>query len=233
MAALHDGEAFFVERYALAVTPGLSLVDPQRLELEDAKLLLAGVSEPVQGFPALSKVPDELRAIQELYGGEIWLDEAFRVARMEAELAQDPPAVVHLASHAVFTGDPETSFLLAHDGRITMERMAEVVAPAQFRRQPLELLTLSACATAAGDDRAALGLAGVAIRSGARSALGSLWKAADEPTAQLLVSFYRNLGDPSVSKALALQGAQKELLRDPRYGHPGYWSAFILISNWL
>jgi filamentous hemagglutinin family protein len=233
MAALHDGEAFFVERYALAVTPGLSLVDPQRLELEDAKLLLAGVSESVQGFPALSNVPDELRAIHELYGGEIWLDEAFQAARMEAELAQDPPAVVHLASHAVFTGDPETSFLLAHDGRITMERMAEVVAPAQFRRQPLELLTLSACATAAGDERAALGLAGVAIRSGARSALGSLWKIADEPTSQLLVSFYRDLGDPSVSKAAALQRAQTEFLRDPRYQHPAYWSAFILISNWL
>jgi CHAT domain-containing protein len=108
-----------------------------------------------------------------------------------------------------------------------------VVAPAQFRRQPLELLTLSACATAAGDERAALGLAGVAIRSGARSALGSLWKIADKPTSQLLVSFYRDLGDPSVSKAVALQRAQKEFLRDPRYRHPAYWSAFILISNWL
>jgi CHAT domain-containing protein len=95
------------------------------------------------------------------------------------------------------------------------------------------LLTLSACETAAGDDRAALGLAGVAIKAGARSALATLWPINDPASSILITEFYRQFQDPSVSRATALQYAQVKLLHDPRYQHPGYWSAFLLINNWL
>jgi CHAT domain-containing protein len=233
MAALHDGEQFLVERYAVAVTPGLSLVDPRPLDAEGARLLLAGLSEPVQGFAALPNTTREIEAIRALYGGEVLLDEAFETARFEAEVETEVPSVVHVASHAVFTGDPATSFVLTHDDRLTMDELSEVVAPTQFRRRPLELLTLSACETAAGDERAALGLAGVAIRAGARSALGSLWAVQDEATYELVVAFYAALKEPGVSKAEALRRAQAKLIADPRFSHPFYWSAFLLISNWL
>ena len=106
----------------------------------------------------------------------------------------------------------------------------------QFRRysdQPVELLTLSACQTAAGDDRSALGLAGVAIKAGARSALGTLWFVNDEASSQLITDFYRHLLEPGQTKASALQLAQRSLITDPRYRHPGYWSPFLLIGNWL
>jgi CHAT domain-containing protein len=233
MAALHDGEHFLVSRYALAVTPGLSLVDPEPFDPARAKLLLGGVSEPVQGFPALPNTARELGAIHALYGGEVLLDEAFETARLEAEVEAKEPSVVHIASHAVFTGDPGTSFLLTHDGRLTMDRMAGVVAPTQFRTQPLELLALSACETAAGDERAALGLAGVAIRAGARSALGSLWRIQDQAAYELVVGFYREMKDPAVSKAEALRRTQVSLIGSPRFRHPFYWAPFLLISNWL
>ena len=103
----------------------------------------------------------------------------------------------------------------------------------RFRDEPLELLTLSACDTAAGDDRAALGLAGMAIKAGARSALASLWNINDEASVDLVLEFYRELKEPTVSRAVALQRAQLLLLNNPRYEHPGFWSAFLMINNWL
>jgi CHAT domain-containing protein len=233
MAALNDGTAFLAEHYALAVTPTLSLLAPAPLTPLDARILLAGVSQSVQGFAPLPEVPAELAGVQALYGGEILLDEEFRLSRLEEEMAGAQPAIVHIASHAEFTGDPRTSFLLTHNGRLSMDGLGELVRQRRFREDPLELLVLSACDTAAGDERAALGLAGVAIGAGARSALGSLWAIADVAATDLVLEFYRQLEDPSVSKAMALQRAQRTLLEDPRFSHPFYWSAFLVISNWL
>ena len=98
---------------------------------------------------------------------------------------------------------------------------------------PIELLVLSACESASGDDRAALGLAGVAIKAGANSALATLWQISDEATSELIAHFYRQLHDTSFTKAKALQQAQLELMSDARYEHPLFWSPFILINNWL
>jgi filamentous hemagglutinin family protein len=233
MSALDDGEAPLVHHYALAVTPGLSLVDPRPLDLRDGRFLLAGLSRPVQGFDALPNTTREIEAIQGLYGGDILLNEDFESSRFEGRLEAEIPSVVHVASHAVFTGDPATSFVLTYDDRLTMDQLSEVVAPTQFRQRPLELLTLSACETAAGDERAALGLAGVAIRAGARSALGSLWAVQDEATYRMMVEFYAGLKEPGVSRAEALRRAQLAVMEDRSFSHPFYWSAFLLISNWL
>jgi CHAT domain-containing protein len=97
----------------------------------------------------------------------------------------------------------------------------------------VELLTLSACETAVGDDTAALGLASVAIKAGARSALASLWSISDQASSELVSTFYSRLQDPALSKAQALQQAQVAFLDDLRYRHPGYWAPFLLIGNWL
>jgi CHAT domain-containing protein len=94
-------------------------------------------------------------------------------------------------------------------------------------------LTLSACQTGIGDDRSALGLAGVAIKAGARSALATLWFINDEASATLVSEFYRELRNPKLSKAQALQHAQQKLLADRVYEHPAYWSPFLLLNNWL
>jgi CHAT domain-containing protein len=94
-------------------------------------------------------------------------------------------------------------------------------------------LTLSACQTAVGDDQAALGLAGIALKAGARSALASLWFVEDEATTQLISEFYRQLHHHQLPKAKALQNAQKQLLSQSRYRHPALWASFLLIGNWL
>jgi CHAT domain-containing protein len=233
MSALHDGERFLVERYAVVTTPGLSLTDPRPLGRENLRVFLSGLSQSVQGFPALAHVPAELDSIHALYGGEVLLDENFRVPRIEAELDRREFGVVHVATHGEFSDDAERSFLLTWDGHLGMDRLGEAVGHARFRDQPIELLTLSACDTALGDDRAALGLAGVAIQAGARSALGTLWIVNDLASAELVGEFYAQLHAQPVSKAVALQRAQQKLVRDPNRGHPYYWAPFLLIGNWL
>ena len=140
---------------------------------------------------------------------------------------------MHVASHATFAGDFNQSFLLTYDDRISLNQLSELIKGTRFRDEPLELLVLSACETAAGDNRAVLGLAGIAIKSGARSAVGSLWQIDDEATSFLIENFYRELRMPGASKASALQKAQQELIASERFDHPSYWAAFLLISNWL
>lgn len=233
LAALHDGKDFIIDRYALAVTPGVSLIDPKPLENETPTILLAGISDALPGFEPLPCVPEELETVQHLYGGTVLLNDAFRTDTFAKELLERRPSIVHIASHAVFTGDAKESFLLAYDDRIDMDELSDIIGTTRFRKDPIELLMLSACETAAGDVRAALGLSGVAIRAGARSAIGSLWPIADRAALILVDAFYSHLKKGSTSKAEALQLAQQQLRKSESFAHPFFWSPFLMINNWL
>jgi CHAT domain-containing protein/Tfp pilus assembly protein PilF len=233
MSALHDGKQFLISKYALATTPGLSLIDPRPIAREKVKVLAAGLTESAQGFPPLPNVTVELQAIQNLYGGDQLLNGDFLLPSIENELRNEQFTVVHIASHGQFKSNVEETFLLTFDAKLTMDRLEQYVGLFRFRDDPLELLTLSACETAAGDDRAALGLAGVAIKAGARSALATLWYIDDRASSILVAEFYRQLQDPLRSRAAALQRAQLKLLNARRYRHPAYWSPFLLINNWF
>lgn len=232
LSALHDGVGFLVQRYAMATTPGLLLTDAGPLKRSGLRAMLAGISKPVQGFSALNRVPAELSQIRSLLGGSLLQDESFVVAELDRQLEREPFSVVHIASHAQFETDPAKTFLLAFDNKLGLEKLSEMVGISQYRKEPIELLTLSACQSAAGDDNAALGLAGVAIRAGARSALAGLWFIDDEVASTLVVEFYRRLLEPNTSKARALQEAQNTMIADRRYAHPGYWAPFLMIGNW-
>jgi CHAT domain-containing protein len=234
MGALHDGKQFLVARYALGITPGLSLTDPRPIPRDHVKVLALGVTQAVQGFPALPNVGPELAALRNIYpSSTVLLDKEFVVAAVEKQLREERYTIVHIASHGEVSGDAEQSFVLAFDGKLSVDRLDQFIGLFKYRDDPLELLTLSACDTAEGDDRAALGLAGVAIKAGARSALATLWEVNDEVSAQLVIDFYKELRDPSVSRVGALRRAQLRLVEDPRYDHPGFWSPFLLINNWL
>jgi len=233
MAALHDGKQFLAARYALATTPGLTLTDPRPIRRDKVQVLLSGLSESVQGFPALPNVSQELVTIEELYGGTVLLNKDFTVPKMEQELSKKPYSIVHIASHAQFDADVAKTFLLTYDSKLSMDSLEKFMELTTFRKDAVELLVLSACQTAAGDDRAALGLAGIAVKAGARSVLATLWVVNDRASALLVSEFYRQLQDSSTSKAKALQRAQLSLLKDRRYRHPGFWSPFLLIGNWL
>src|SRR5688572_4100162 len=233
LTALHDGEQFLVARYAVATTPGLTLTDPQPIARGRARVLVNGLTESVQGFPPLPHVGEELDTIERLYAGTVLRNKTFTIPNMQKGLEATPYSIVHIASHAQFDRDIDKTFLLTYEDKLSMGKLEQFLGLSKFRTEPVELLILSACETAAGDDRAALGLAGLAIKAGARSAVATLWVVNDPASAAMVSQFYRELQNPAMSKAKALQRAQLGLLKDPRYRHPNYWSAFLLIGNWL
>jgi CHAT domain-containing protein len=233
VGALHDGKQFLVSKYALGITPGLNMTDPRPIKREGMKVLALGLTESVQGFPALPNVSAELEALRGMFGSTNLIDKEFVVSNLEKKLKEEQFTIVHVASHGEFGNDVDKTFLLAFDDKVTLDRLDQMIGVLKYRDDPLELLTLSACDTAAGDDRAALGLAGIAIKAGARSALATLWNINDEASADLIVDFYRGLKDHSLSRAMALQRAQVNMLSNPRYEHPGFWAPFLLINNWL
>jgi CHAT domain-containing protein/predicted negative regulator of RcsB-dependent stress response len=235
MAALYDREAkqFLIEKHPIAVIPALHLTDPRPIDRNNVRTLAAGLTLPVQGFPALAAVGPELAAVAEVFGGSSLVDDEFLAGSVENTLAEQQFGIVHVATHGQFEAEASDSFLLTYDGRLGIDRLAVLVERTRFRDQPIELLTLSACETAVGDDQAALGLAGVAIRAGARSALATLWTVNDVAAGQLIAEFYRQLAQPGASRARALQQAQISLLNARPTRHPGYWAPFMLISNWM
>ena len=233
MAALHDGSTFLINKFAIALTPGITLTDPRPLNREKVRFLTAGLTKAVQGFPSLPYVAEEVETIRSLYGADQLMDQDFRERRLEQELRDGRYGILHIATHGKFSTSVNDSFLLTFDEKLSMSGLDQLIGLFRFRENPLELLTLSACQTGVGDDRAALGLAGVAIKAGARSALATLWFINDEASAELVSEFYRQLRNPKLSKAQALQLAQQKLLSDRVYEHPAYWSAFLLLNNWL
>jgi CHAT domain-containing protein/Tfp pilus assembly protein PilF len=233
MSVLHDGKNFLIQKYGIATTLGLTLTAPQPLGKDNVQVLLNGLSEGVQGFPPLPSVSAELQSINDKFEGQLFQNKDFTKANIKEALLQQSYSIIHIASHAQFDSDPQNTFLLTYDSKLTMDELNEFLEPSRFREEPVELLTMSACQTAIGDERAALGLAGVAVKAGARSALASLWYVDDEATARLMEGFYGNLSRFTGSKAQALQQAQLALLDNQKFQHPAFWAPFILIGNWL
>ena len=238
-SALHDGNGFIAERYAVVTVPSITLSDPQPLAIADTQALLAGLTEARMGFSALPAVHRELSAIQSLIGGTILKDATYTEENLQAELRRRAFGIVHLATHGEFGGTAADTFLLTSAGRLTMDRLEELIGLGRFREQPLALLTLSACQTALGargekgDERAALGLAGVAVKAGARSAVATLWSVDDEATATAVQIFYKRLKAGDATRAEALQAAQVALISGGQYRHPAFWAPFLLIGSWM
>ena len=245
MAALFDGKQYLIERYAVATIPALQLVEPRPFEPGgELRVLRTGLSQAVAGQAALPQVRRELEGIGALYpSGDLLIDSDFTADRLQGLLAQNRYWVVHIASHGEFRNDASEAYLQTAGGPLLMDVLAGSISQFRFRglsttstgpaTTALELIVLSACETAEGDERAALGLAGLAIKSGARSAIGTLWNVNDQAASDLIVEFYRQLKtNPAVSKAEALRRAQRKTL-EGRFEHPQYWSPFLLISNWL
>jgi CHAT domain-containing protein len=234
MATLHDGKQYIVEKYALALTPGLQLLDPKPLVRQQIKVLTAGITEARQDFSPLPNVELELKEIQAEVPSTVLFNQTFTSSNLQKEIKSSSFPVVHLATHGQFSSKAEDTFILTWDDRINIKQLNNVLKTRDRTESSIiELLVLSACQTAVGDKRAALGLAGMAVRAGARSTLASLWSVNDAATASFMIKFYQNLADSKVTKAEAVRRAQLSLLQNPDYSHPYFWAPFILVGNWL
>ncbi|XGV97300.1 MAG: CHAT domain-containing protein [Leptolyngbya sp. BL-A-14] len=233
MAALHDGQHYLIEKYSVVLTPGLQLLQPQPLDRQRLKGLLAGLTQARDRFAALPNVAVEINQIEAEIPAQVLLDQAFTNRAFQDQIDSTPSPIVHLATHGQFSSNAENTFIVTWDGRINVKQLDQLLRSREGRLNPIELLVLSACQTATGDKRAALGMAGVAVRSGARSTLASLWSVSDRSTAALMIEFYRELGKTGVTKAEALRRAQVALLHQTDYTSPYFWAPFVLLGNWL
>ena len=233
LSALYDGKHYLIEDYSVALTPGLQLLNPRPLR-QELKTVAAGLTKGIKGFSSLDYVNYELNQIKNMVNSVILLDRNFTTEALYREVKSSDYPVVHIATHGQFSSSLEDTFLLAWDDRIDIDELNNILQTRNSNSEnAIELLVLSACETATGDSRAALGLAGMAVRAGARSTLATLWSVNDRATAELMSDFYHELSDEHLPKAEAVRRAQLSLLNNPWYRHPFYWAPYVLLGNWL
>ncbi|MCP2729432.1 CHAT domain-containing protein [Limnofasciculus baicalensis] len=241
-ATLYDGEKYLVEKYAIAMTPGLQLLEPKPLVAENIKVLIAGATNAPsfqkEKFTSLDNVEDELKEIGgELINSETLQNQNFLEENIQTQINSAPFNIVHIATHGKFSSNPQETFILDWNKRITVKDLDSLLRINNpTKATAIELLVLSACETAAGDKRAALGLAGIAIRAGAHSTLATLWQVNDASTAAFMLRFYQQLSNPEISKAEAIRNTQIAFMSEypnTDYNRPYYWAPFILVGNWL
>ncbi|MGB8698963.1 MAG: CHAT domain-containing protein [Thermosynechococcaceae cyanobacterium] len=225
-AALHDGKQFLIEKFSIGLIPAFSSLDPDYQSIKNARVLAMGASE-FKDLNPLPSVPQELSAIIRSQGGNSFLNSQFTVKNLTLQREKNIFTILHLATHANFQpGEVENSYLQFWDQKLSLDQLPNL----RLQSPLVDLLVLSACQTALGDPHAELGFAGLAIQSGAKSVLGSLWSVSDAGTLQLMIQFYKQL-KLSPIKAEALRKAQVEILRNPSFSHPYNWSAFTMIGS--
>ena len=251
MAVLYDAKSdrYLIEKqYGITLLPSLQLWD---LAAKPSKfqVLGGGISQSLQKgdrlFAALD-VTEELEQVQPLAASEILLDREFNRSNLQQKLKSEEFSIVHLATHGNFSSNPEETYILvsspereggellkANDlDRLLRQGFTSKRQTNGIRNKSIDLLILSACKTAEGDNRATLGLAGLAVKAGASSTLATLWQVTDNSTVKLMEQFYQALNQPGISKTEALRLAQLKLLQNPQYQTPYYWAPYVLVGNW-
>ncbi|MEW6497232.1 MAG: CHAT domain-containing protein, partial [Cyanobacteriota bacterium] len=254
LAALHDGQQFVIERYSVGLMPSLSLTDTRYVDVRNSSVLAMGMEKFANQSPLYS-VPVELSIIAgQLWSGKSFLNDAFTLSNLQNARTSQPFGIIHLATHAQYLpGKPEKSYLQLWDSQLRLEQLRLM----GLNKPSVELLVLSACRTALGDEENELGFAGLAAQAGAKTVLASLWYVNDEGTLGLMTEFYARLKQIPL-KAEALRLTQLAMLkgevrieennlvtsrgsfplpptvarqRNLDLTHPYYWSAFTMIGS--
>jgi CHAT domain-containing protein len=224
---LSDGDQYLLEKYLISYSLGVELEISKSLNLKNLTALIAGSTifpnEPK--YSSLPSVSQEIETVKNFFPGKNLLDENFTYNHL---ISHTGFSIIHIASHAQYSSNPDESFILSWENRIKMQDLQKLV---EANKRPLELLILSACESAEGDSRAPLGLAGTAVRSGARSTVASLWLVRDVSQVKLMGQFYQGLKH-GMSRAQALQQAQITLLKSDEWSNPYYWANMILLGSY-
>lgn len=260
IAALNNGKQFLIEKYAVGLIPSFSLTDTRYRPIKNARLRAFGVSESTQGQTPLPAVAVELPILRDIWGGDQFINQAATLANFESQNSQEHLSIIHVATHAEFLpGKIDNSYIQFWNEKLKLDRLKELSELAQWTADPkVELLVLSACRTALGDEQAELGFAGLALQAGVKTAIGSLWYVSDRGSLALMSEFYHQLKTAPL-KTEALRQAQLAMLKEQvlikdgqlqlpdraipipeeiastgltTLSHPYFWSAFTVIGNW-
>jgi CHAT domain-containing protein len=256
LAALQDEKTgmFLVEKYSVGLMPSLNMTDTRYVDIKKAKLLAMGQSQftDPQEKP-LPAVPVELSNITKNFSSNSpLLNQNFTLNNLKSQRAATPFGIIHLATHGKFeTGDKSNSYIQLWNEKLQLDQLRAL----GWENPPVEMLVLSACYMAVGDEESELGFAGLAARTGVKSAVASLWAVSDEGTLGLMTEFYHQLKTAPI-KAEAFRQAQiamlkgqvylekgklrwlggevpvpPELTKNQKLSHPYYWAAFTMIGN--
>lgn len=244
ISSLHDGEKYLVQKYSISTNLSGKIQNSNNSKFQNSGILIAGIYEEAPSFEkqigsnlsALPKVKDEISYIQKIFPNSFILEnQEFSKTNLNQRVSNMSLPVVHLATHADFNSSPEKTQIYSWFHPINLNELSRILQQRdRIAAESLDLIVFSACETASGDDRAPLGIAGIALRANAKSTLASLWKVSDWSTAEFMEKFYTALKQPGTTKAEALRKAQISFIeRQGSQSLPYYWAAFILVGNWL
>ena len=103
-----------------------------------------------------------------------------------------------------------------------------------------DLVVLSACETGLGKvskGEGIIGLTRALLYAGTNNIVVSLWRVSDNSTADLMIDFYdyflkeREAENSMFAYSDYLRMSKLNMIKDEKFGHPFFWSPFILIGN--
>jgi CHAT domain-containing protein len=219
MAALIVGDQYLVEKYDISYSLGFALSADK---LYESALVAGATGTQVEGLPF---VHQEVSIIGKLLEAEILEGEKLTQESLARMLKKNSYGIIHLATRNQISPDIEDSKLSLAKEEISLLEFERLL---MGRRGEVAFINLSACDTASGNPIAALGLSGIALRTGIPNSVGSLWGIPDELTKDFMVNFYRYLEKGDYSGAL--RKAQMDSIRDPS-SRPYAWAGFIYLTN--
>lgn len=236
----------FQGEVAVIADPVFDAADPRAVALKikahNARSQTELGTETGTELPRLINTGYEARAIREVVrqvagDDQVFLAQGFD-AKVETILGPEMRGyrVWHLATHGVFDESiPEFSglvfTLLQRDGN---SRFGFLKAHDIARLNvPAELVVLSACDSAAGENvngEGVMGLSYAFLHAGAKQVIATLWSVDDARSRELMVVFYRELMRNGRNAAEALRQSQMKLMRKPATSAPYYWAGFTLTT---
>lgn len=198
--------------------------------------------EITAALPRLLNTGHEASAIQDTVRKAAGNDQVFLAQGFNASVetvlspAMRRYRIWHLATHGVYDesmpefsglvfslvgpdGSPRFGFLKAHD-------IAQLNIPA-------ELVVLSACDSAEGENvngEGVMGLSYAFLHAGAKQVISTLWSVDDARSKDLMIAFYREFMQNGRNAAEALRQSQVAVMRQSRNSAPYYWAGFELTS---
>jgi len=236
----------FHGQVAIVADPVFDASDPRATALKTG--VLNSGSRPVTlqeaaiALPRLLNAGYEASAIQEVVTKAAGEDQVFVAQGFDANLdtVLSPEMrdyrIWHLATHGIYDETmPEFSGLVfslvepdgsARFGFLKAQDIAKLNVPA-------ELVVLSACDSAAGENLSGEGVMGLSysfLRAGARQVVSTLWSIDDAKSRELMIAFYKELMRNGGNAAAALRQGQLIVMRQPHSSAPYYWAGFELTS---
>jgi CHAT domain-containing protein len=255
-ALQNEKNRYLVEQAAVSYAPSLTalkeMAKKAKARKPDAGMELVAFGNPIVGKATsdrikqvfmsekLEPLPESERLVNEMgkmYGAsrsKVYTGDA---AREETAKTEAPKyRIVQFATHGILNNvSPMYSHLVLaqndknpnEDGLLEAWEMKDLDLKA-------DMVILSACDTARGRISSGEGMIGMSwalFIAGTPTTIASQWKVESSSTTELMLEFHRQLLTGKVTKAEALRRASLKLLHSPKYQHPSYWGAWVLVGD--